>query len=167
MTPATIRPVRVDELGAVGELTVGVYRAGRLAPEDYSASLADAQNRAEHTQILVAVDQHDRLLGAVALVLNGGPYAELAAADHEAEFRMLVVSAEARGRGVGTALIKECLSRARAAGKQRMVISTGDNMTAAHRRYADLGFQRAPDLDWSPMPEVILLAYVLELASDG
>lgn len=165
MNPATIRPVRPDELDAVGALTVTVYRDGRLAPEDYSASLADAENRARHTDILVAVDDEDQLLGAVALVLNGGPYAELSTSEDEAEFRMLAVAAAARGRGVGTSLIEECLSRARAAGKRRMVISTGDNMTAAHRRYEAFGFRRAADRDWSPMPGVILMAYELELAS--
>ena len=164
MTPPTIRPVRPDELAAVGALTVGVYRAERLAPEDYSASLADAEKRARHTEVLVAVDQQQRLMGAVALVLNGGPYAELALADDEAEFRMLAVAPQARGRGIGTALILECLVRARAAGKRRMVISTGDNMTAAHRRYEALGFRRAPDLDWSPLPGVTLLAYLLDLS---
>ena len=45
-----------------------------------------------------------------------------------------------------------------------MVISTGDNMTAAHRRYEALGFRRAPDLDWSPLPGVKLLAYLLDLS---
>lgn len=163
MTPTTIRPARPEELAAVGALTVAVYRAEQLAPEDYSASLADAENRARHTDILVAVDDQDRLMGAVALVLNGGPYAELALAQDEAEFRMLAVGPGARGRGVGTALIQECLARARAAGKRRMVISTGDNMTAAHRRYEASGFRRAADLDWSPLPGVQLLAYVLDL----
>jgi len=159
----TIRSARSDELAGVGALTVGVYRAERLAPEDYSPSLADAESRARHTDVLVAVDEQDRLMGAVALVLNGGPYAELASADDEAEFRMLAVASQARGRGVGTALIRECLARARSAGKKRMVISTGDNMTAAHRRYEALGFSRSPDRDWSPLPGVTLLAYRLDL----
>lgn len=163
MTAATIRPARSEDLAAVGALTVDAYQAQRLAPEAYSASLADAENRARHTDVLVAVDDLDRVIGAVALVLNGGPYAELALAQDDAEFRMLAVGPEARGRGVGTALIQECLTRARAAGKRRMVISTGDNMTAAHRRYQALGFRRAPELDWSPLPEVALLAYVLDL----
>jgi len=162
--PATIRPVRTEELAAVGALTVGVYRAQGLAPEEYSASLADAEKRAQHTDVLVAVDAVDQLIGAVALVLNGGPYAELAVADDDAEFRMLAVSPDARGRGVGTALIQACLGRARAAGKRRMVISTGDRMSAAHRRYEALGFRRAPHLDWSPLPGEKLLAYVLDLA---
>ncbi|MDQ3716926.1 MAG: GNAT family N-acetyltransferase [Actinomycetota bacterium] len=164
MTPTTIRPARPDELDAVGALTVEVYRAGQLAPEEYSVSLADASGRARHTEILVAVDGQDRLMGAVALVLNGGPYAELAESEDEAEFRMLAVSARSRGQGVGTALVEECLVRAREAGKRRMVISTGVNMHAAHRRYVALGFVRTPERDWSPLPGVTLLGYALDLA---
>jgi len=160
----TIRQVRKDELDEVGALTVAVYRAQGLAPEEYSSSLADAHHRALHTDILVAVDDQDRLLGAVALVLHGGPYAELATSPADAEFRMLAVSEVARNQGVGTALIEECLLRARSAGKARMVISTGDKMAAAHRRYESLGFKRAPELDWNPLPEERLLAYTLDLA---
>lgn len=167
MLPVTIRPVRTEELPDVGALTVGVYQSGRLAPEGYWASLADAESRARHTGILVAVDEHDQLLGAVALVLDGGPYAELSTPPDEAEFRMLVVAPDTRGQGIGTALIEECLARARAAGKRRMVISTGDNMTAAHRRYEDLGFVREPSRDWSPLPGVTLMAYVLELGASA
>lgn len=163
MTTVTIRPARTDELTAVGALTVAAYQAEQLAPESYAASLADAQSRALHTDVLVAADGHDQLIGAVALVLHGGPYAELSRGEDEAEFRMLAVGPQARGRGVGTALIKECLTRARAAGKRRMVISTGENMTAAHRRYEALGFRRTAELDWCPLPGLPLLAYVLEL----
>ncbi len=165
MVPATIRPARAEELPAVGALTVEAYREGQLAPEEYSVTLADAQGRARHTEILVAVDGQEQLMGAVALVLNGGLYAELAQSEDEAEFRMLAVAAQFRGTGVGTALIQECLVRARAAGKRRMVISTGDNMHAAHRRYQALGFLRTPDRDWSPLPGVRLLGYVLELSA--
>ncbi len=162
---STIRPARTEELAAVGALTVEVYREEQLAPEEYLPSLAAADDRARHTDVLVAVDAEDRLMGAVALVLDGGPYAELSRGRDEAEFRMLAVSAEARGQGLGTALIQECLTRARTAGKQRMLISSGDNMTSAHRRYEALGFLRVPDLDWSPQPGVTLLAYVLELGT--
>lgn len=165
MGQVRIRPARTEELAAVGALTVDVYRSEQLAPDEYLPSLADAAGRARHTEVLVAVDCEDRILGAVALVLNGGPYAELAASEDEAEFRMLAVSSRARGMGVGTSLIEECLRRARTVGKRRMVISTGDNMVAAHRRYQALGFSREPHRDWSPLPGVALLAYVLELVS--
>jgi ribosomal protein S18 acetylase RimI-like enzyme len=76
---------------------------------------------------------------------------------------MLVVDPAVRGRGVGDLLVGACLDRARAAGKRRMVLSTDPRMGAAHRLYERLGFTRLTERDWSPLPGVNLLAYVLEL----
>jgi ribosomal protein S18 acetylase RimI-like enzyme len=112
----------------------------------------------------VAVDPASgAVLGSVTYV--PGPdnrLAELARAT-EAEFRMLGVAPEAQGRGVGDALVRACIDRARAAGRTGIAISTSTRMRAAHRLYERLGFCRAPDRDWSPVPGVHLLAYVLEL----
>jgi hypothetical protein len=36
-------------------------------------------------------------------------------------------------------------------------------MTAAHRLYERLGFMRAPERDWKPVPEVRLISYELAL----
>ena len=82
---------------------------------------------------------------------------------HEAAFRMLVVDPAVQGGGVGRLLVEECLDRARAAGKRRMVLSTDPRMTAAHRLYGRLGFTRLPDRDWSPVPGIDLLVYARDL----
>jgi hypothetical protein len=36
-------------------------------------------------------------------------------------------------------------------------------MRTAHRIYEKLGFRRDPERDWTPMPGVDLLAFVLDL----
>jgi hypothetical protein len=36
-------------------------------------------------------------------------------------------------------------------------------MTAAHRLYERLGFKRAPERDWTPLPGITLLIYTREL----
>jgi len=38
-------------------------------------------------------------------------------------------------------------------------------MTAAHRLYGRLGFVRAPELDWEPVPGIVLLGFRLPLVS--
>ena len=79
---------------------------------------------------------------------------------------MLAVSAAARGRGAGEALVRACVDRARALGRTRMVLSTQRSMHAAHRVYERLGFTRNPARDWNPLPEVddiLLLVYELTL----
>lgn len=149
----------------IAELTVAVYRDERLASDEYLPQLADVAGRAGRSQLLVARwDDGDggRVVGAVALVLEGD-FGEVTASDDEAAFRMLVVDPAARGLGVGELLVRECLDRARAAGKRRVVLSTDPRMTAAHRLYGRLGFTRLPARDWAPRPGIDLLVYALEL----
>jgi ribosomal protein S18 acetylase RimI-like enzyme len=85
------------------------------------------------------------------------------AAEGEAEFRMLGVRPSHRGRGVGTALTRWCIDRARALGRTRLLLCTDRTMTDARRLYEGLGFRRRADLDWTPVPGVQLLAYELDL----
>jgi Acetyltransferases len=85
------------------------------------------------------------------------------AGDRESEFRMLVVDPRARRRGVGAALVRKCVERARAAGCTTLRLSTQVEMTAAHRLYERLGFRRSPERDWGPVPGLALLTYALEL----
>src|SRR5258706_16387456 len=83
--------------------------------------------------------------------------------DDEGEFRMLAVDPPAQGRGVGEALVHECVDEVRRAGRSRLAISSATDMTAAHRLYERLGFARAPARVWRPVPEVQLYAYELAL----
>jgi ribosomal protein S18 acetylase RimI-like enzyme len=110
----------------------------------------------------VARDGSGTVVGSVALVL-AGDFGEVTESEDEAAFRMLVVDRTARGRGIGEALVRGCLDRARAAGKRRMVLSTDPRMTAAHRLYERLGFTRLPERDWTPAPGVDLRVYSLDL----
>ena len=154
-----VEPATPADFGRIAELTAGVYRTEGYGSEAYLAQLADVAGRAEHAELLVARDAGSgAVVGSVALVLDGD-FGEVLVSPDEAGFRMLVVDAAARGRGVGELLVRACLDRARAAGKTRMVISTEPRMHAAHRLYERLGFTRLPERDWSPMPGVALLVY--------
>ena len=59
--------------------------------------------------------------------------------------------------------MQHCIDRSRALGYTGVRMSTMDRMTAAHRVYERLGFTRAPEDDWEPVPGVRLLAYALTL----
>jgi ribosomal protein S18 acetylase RimI-like enzyme len=76
---------------------------------------------------------------------------------------MLAVSAAARGKGVGGALVRACIDRARESGFTGLRLSTQRNMGPAHRIYVRIGFERTPERDWSPVPGVDLLTYALTL----
>lgn len=159
-----IRLARPDEYAAVGELTASAYLADGLVPagSGYDVTLRDAASRAENAELWVAVDPSEELAGTVTYCPVGSPYREIGT-DDEGEFRMLAVSPAARGLGVGTALTRHCLDRARADGHTTVVLSSRTTMTAAHAIYTRLGFTRLPSRDWYPHPGVDLLAFILDL----
>jgi ribosomal protein S18 acetylase RimI-like enzyme len=158
----SIHPARAEDFDRIAELTVRVYIEGGLANEGYTPELADVAGRADRSELLVARDDSGRVVGSVALVLSGD-FGEITTSDDEAAFRMLVVDPARQGQGLGELLVTTCLDRARAAGKRRMVLSTGTRMTAAQRLYERLGFTRLPERDWSPVPGIDLLVYSREL----
>lgn len=166
-----LRRVRPGELEEVARLTFAVYvDAGFVATESsYVRELLDSSSRARQAEIWVAVTssaqgkESGRLLGSVTFCPLGSPYREVARGD-EGEFRMLAVSPEARGRGLGRTLIELCLRRSRELGYAGVRMSTMDQMAGAQRLYELLGFARAPEDDWSPVPGVTLLVYALTLS---
>jgi ribosomal protein S18 acetylase RimI-like enzyme len=158
-----IRTARPEEYDRVGELTVEAYLKDDLvSPESsYVGILRDAADRAVHAELIVA-ELDGELVGSVTYCQPESVYAELAAPD-EAEFRFLSVLVEARGHGLGRALVRTCVDRARAAGYTGLRLSTQRNMRPAHHIYESFGFIRTPDRDWAPVPGIKLLAYLLPL----
>ena len=164
MTPL-VRRARPGDLAAVGALTVAAYAPFTRGPDDpYVARLADAAARDRDAELWVAA-HGDEVVGTVTTCPPGSPWREIAG-DGEAEFRMLAVDPAAHGRGTGRRLVAHVVDRARRAGDRRVVLSTTPGMAAAHRLYERLGFVRVPARDWAPLPDVPLLAYVLDLSDD-
>lgn len=163
-----IREIEPGEYGKLAELTLTAYRAvpGNAVSADYQEQLLDVESRAEGAVVLVAVDgpgPGGRVLGGVTFVPDASnPYAEFDDAAASG-IRMLAVDPSAQNRGVGEALVRACLARARDGGRARVVLHSTPWMSQAHRLYARLGFERREDLDWHPVPDVELAGYVYEL----
>jgi len=164
-----IRPAEPTDYETLGDITARAYlNDGLLAFGDdadwYFQELRNVAKRAAEADVLVATAD-DRILGGVTYVPSPGPMAELARPG-EAEIRMLAVSHEARGQGVGQALVQACIDRASAAGSiTGLVLCTQPTMHTAHRLYERFGFTRAPERDWRPVPgdDFTLLTYELTL----
>lgn len=145
-------------------MVVEVYQSIIPDLDDYADELRDVAGRIGADVLVWVADVDGALAGTVSYVTGPGPYAE-----HDdpraGSIRMLAVLPEFQGRGIGEALVRACLDRARADGQQRVFLHTTQWMDGAQRLYRRMGFARAPELDWKPAPEVALTAYVYELAA--
>jgi len=77
------------------------------------------------------------------------------------EARLLAVAPSARGRGIGEALLRECIRRARRSGAAALTLHTSDFMRAGKRMYERMGFVRAPELDFHPSKDLTVMGYRL------
>ena len=157
------RRARPEEYARIGDLLVRAYATLADRDEAYDSVLRDVAGRAANADVLVAtVDGIP--MGTVTFVPGPGPQAEGNDPD-AATLRMLGVAPEARGKGIGAALIDTCVRLARDLGRRRVVLDTRESMHSAHRLYESAGFRRAPELDRRPpeAPDLLLLGYVLEL----
>lgn len=157
-----IRTARPEEFAAISALTVQVYVGDGYVDEDdgYVQELGDVTHRAAEAQVLVAV--HDgKVAGSLTVAKPGTRYAEIALPG-ELEFRMLAVAKDARGLGVGTALVRTVIDEARAGGYEAVALTTMGTMVDAHRIYERLGFVGVPERNWSTHDGLQL--YVMRLA---
>ena len=79
--------------------------------------------------------------GTSAVMADGG-FAILRTAADEAELLTLAVAPEARGRGLGRALLRGALEQARAEGAEAMHLEVAAGNTPAINLYAGEGFER-------------------------
>lgn len=160
----TVRPAHDSELGLVGDLTFEAYAADGFvdADADYAGHLRNAAARAAAAELYVAQDESGAVVGTVTFCREGSPFTELARPG-EGEFRMLAVPPQARRQGVAEALVGLCIERSRELGYHAVVLSSMAGQTDAHRLYERLGFRRTPELDWSPVHGVDLVAFRLDI----
>jgi ribosomal protein S18 acetylase RimI-like enzyme len=150
-----IRVVSATEesrLAEIGELTALAYLADGILDraDPYVPRLRDAKVRAEQAILLMAAGGargEGAAMGTLTVVPPQSPFAEFP--DRvDFELRMLAVSPLARGRGIGEDLARFGLAMAVERGARRVLLSTMEAMTAAHRLYEKAGFERLPGLDW-------------------
>ena len=167
----TVRSAREDERDAIRELTLRAYAEyGTVMAPSAWAGLEQAVRAAlasEERADRIVAERGGALVGSVLLYPPAADaYAGAARRASWPEVRLLAVAPEARGQGVGRALMDECVRRARAAGAAELGLHTSRSMEAATRMYEQMGFVRAPEYDFQPSGAELVKAYRLRL-DDG
>lgn len=167
----TIRDARPADRAAIEAVTLAAY-------EQYAAVLPAALWEAYRQNIVatladatpamqIVAEKEGALVGSVLLYPAGedmgGPGRGKAMMLTWPEVRLLAVSPAARGSGAGRRLMEECIRQARAAGATALTLHTTDMMRVAMQLYERMGFERAPDLDFSPAPGITAKGYRLAL----
>jgi DNA-binding MarR family transcriptional regulator/N-acetylglutamate synthase-like GNAT family acetyltransferase len=133
----TIRTFKAGDMGAIASRQAILYDEafgwGRpmevLLGEVTTAFLRDFQSGREQCWV---AERCGAMLGSIFLV-DGG--------DGVARLRLLYVEEEARGLGIGAALVRTCLAFARDAGYRKMVLWTHTVLASARQIYAAEGFE--------------------------
>lgn len=144
-------------------MVVSAYAAlpGAHLSEEYAEELAAVDKRVADAKVLIA--EGGAILGCVTLVPDrSSAFAELLE-EGEAGIRMLGVRPDAQRRGIGSALVTACVEEAVGLGRRALMLHTTPWMEPAHRLYEKAGFVRDSERDFSPVPDVPLLAFRLDL----
>jgi len=91
------------------------------------------------------------LLGTVTLAGADEAYADMA------------VAPEAEGLGIGRRLVEACHQLAAAGGAHTMVCSVEQQNERAIGLYRRMGYVRAPERDWMPVPDLRLHVFTCPL----
>jgi predicted N-acetyltransferase YhbS len=167
-----IRDARREDRDAARKITLSSFQqyAAVMPParwEGYRENILATLTDVAPAQQIVA-EKEGIIVGSVLLYPPGTAFST-----HDAgplacpEVRLLAAAPEVRGQGIGTALMKECIRRARMLGTGCLNLHTTDMMQVAMRIYERMGFVRAPELDFYPDPSVTVKAYRLEFHCAG
>ena len=162
MTDVTIRLATDEELDTVASLIVDAYaeHAAHMSPDawsTYANEIANVWGRRQDAELLVA-DADGVIVGSVTMY-SGWRGAQ----EGTARVSLLAVPPDQRGLGVGRKLMSGCVDRARDAGKQRLVMTTTQEMVVARELTERMGFVREPGLDHEPAPGVRYQGYALTI----
>lgn len=170
MSILKVRDARPSDRAKALEVTLSAFQQyAALIPsrwEGYRENILETLSHPEPAEQILA-EEDGKIAGSVLLYPAGTPLESEDATETRnwPEVRLLAVAPEARGKGIGAALMRECINRARRSGAAFLALHTTDMMQVAMRMYEKMGFVRAPELDFRVDEEVLVKAYKLNLGS--
>jgi GNAT superfamily N-acetyltransferase len=146
-----VRPAAEPELDAVAALFapgLAPYRGTDADPllDSYLAELRDVRSRFDVAEVYVALHEA-QLVGSVSFYRDVRLEGWSSFPGGWAGFRALVVHPDARGTGVGKALLQTCIARTRTIGAPVLGLHTIELLADAVRLYERLGFVRCQEYD--------------------
>jgi GNAT superfamily N-acetyltransferase len=165
----SLRDARESDREAIRTVTLAAFQeyAARMHAhwEGYRQGILNALADPTSAERIVA-EQDGAVVGAVMLYPPGTvfprPDGSRVTIEHP-EARLRAVARAARGRGIGKALLRECIRRARRSGAAALTLHTSDFMEVGRRMYEGMGFVRAPGLDFHPSKDLTVMGYRLPL----
>lgn len=143
----TIRPGHPEEEGAAALLRASRALMRALFPQEADFSLPAEALDAPDILFFVA-ELNGRTAGCAALRLRPG-YGEV---------KSMFVDPACRGARIGARLLARLEAEARARGLSRLMLETGDRLTAAQRLYLSEGFStRGPFGDYRAHPDSLFM----------
>lgn len=103
-------------------------------------------------ELLVALDDHEKVIGMVAYHKHS---------DERCEMKRLYVSPECRGMKLGEKLVDEIIQHAKNAGFKELVLDTIVPLQAAIHLYNKMGFEECEPYYYNPMDDVIYMKRLL------
>lgn len=168
--PIVVRDARPDEYDEIADLTWAAYReyARKMTPDAWDGleqSVRSGLAATEPVERIVA-ERDGRIVGSVQLYpAAANAYNGAIGSSGCPEVRLLAVDPAARGSGIATALMEECIERARRAGATELGLHTSESMQTAIQMYERMGFVRYPADDFHPPGAEVVTAYRRKLAA--
>lgn len=161
---AIVRDAFTHEFTHVADLVVEAYReyARDLTPDNWKimqTNLLKVVEVAREGQLIIAQDDRE-LVGAVVYCPPGTSDRRIFQPEW-ASLRMLAVSPQHRGQGIGAQLSAECIRRAKQDKAEIIGLHTSELMLPAIRMYEKLGFDR--DLELPRRLGIQFWRYVMRL----
>ena len=162
-----IRDVCPGELDAVSLMLKEAFKEYKSSfpPEvwqSYLENIMDVHSRLNTAQLIIA-KLNMQVVGTVTLYLDALRSSQEGWPPGWASIRLLAIHPAYRGRGIGRALMEECIHRCRKQNIKTIGLHTAKIMSVACKLYESMGFVRRPEYDFHPRPGTVVMTYALQL----
>jgi predicted N-acetyltransferase YhbS len=130
--------------------------------QSYLDNIMDMKSRLGVSELIVA-ELDGKIAGTVTLYPDAAQSSQEMWPQGWAGIRLLAVHPAFRGKGIGRSLMEECIRRCRERNIRTIGLHTAEIMAVAKKMYERMGFTRAPEYDFHPRPDTVVMAYRLDL----